>query len=124
MTWAAAQSPTVPVAHENVDFTPPQDKKYLRFFLLPAPTDSLFLEGTDREYLGIMQITVVMPQGNGPKAAEDMITSLSGLFPNNLRLTSGSVTVQLITPVGNGPFIMEEDAFTVPLSSTYRAFVT
>jgi hypothetical protein len=123
MTWAEALVPPIPVQHENADFTPPQTKKYLRFFLLPANTGSNFLAGTDHEYLGVMQISIVTPKGTGPKVAEDLVVSLDALYPNNLRLTSGAVTVQITTPISAFTGIQEEDAFVIPVSATYRAFV-
>ncbi|MEE4465711.1 phage tail terminator-like protein, partial [Azotobacter chroococcum] len=94
--WAAARS--LPVAWQNVPFTPPASGIYLRAFLLPADTDSLDLEGAHRLYTGVFQISIVAPNGNGSGDAEQPAADLDAEFPQNLRLTSGAFAVQIVSP--------------------------
>ena len=79
-TWAAAQSPAIPVAWENVEFTQPEGR-YLRAFLLPAQTISADIGRANRRYAGVFQVSVVMPLGDGPVPAEVIVASLAALFP-------------------------------------------
>lgn len=117
--WAAARS--LPVAWQNVQFRPPASGIYLRAFLLPADTDSLDLEGAHRVYTGVFQISIVTPNGQGSGTAEQLAADLDAEFPNNLRLTSGAFTVQIISPCSQGPSIPGDTHYIVPVSFTYRA---
>lgn len=117
--WAAARS--LPVAWQNVAFTPPASGIYLRAFLLPADTDSLDLEGKHRLYTGVFQVSIVAPNGNGSGAAEQLAVDLDALYPNALRLTSGAFAVQIVSPCSQGPTIPGDTHSTVPVSFRYRA---
>ena len=68
-TWADAQSPALPVAWQNVSFTPPAGR-YARAFVIPAPTQSNTLDRSHRAYTGIFQVNLHMPINTGPAAAE------------------------------------------------------
>jgi len=116
--FAAARS--LPVAWENVAFTPP-DGQYLRFNLLKAPTDSADLAGAHREYSGVCQISVFVPKGKGPTDAETLAADLAELFPLNDRLVSGSFAMQITSPCSEGPPITGDNHFMIPVSFAYRA---
>jgi hypothetical protein len=118
-TWADARVPALPIAFENVTFTPPVSA-YLRAFILRAPTGSLDLAGAMKNRLGIFQVNIVCPIGNGPGSAETIAAELETLFTNNLRLTNGGFTVQSTSPLRVGPALVD-DRYTVPVDFTYRA---
>lgn len=120
-TWAAARSPVLRIAFENSDFEPASGETYLRAFILPADTASQTLDGLHRGYRGVYQVSIVTPPHVGPGAAHGIAAELDALFPMNGRYTSGSVTVQITSPVSAGPALQEPDSFTVPASFTYRA---
>lgn len=120
-SWAATRVPALRVAYENVPFTPAAGETYLRAYLLPAKTESLDLQGVHRGYRGVFQVTVVRPNGAGRGPALGIAAELNTLFPMNGRYTSGSVTVQVITPASVGPGIQEPSEFAVPVSFEYRA---
>lgn len=120
-TWAAGRSTPLRVAWENVTFAPTSGETYLQAFLLPAPTLSQDLKGDHRGYLGVFQVTVVRPNGAGRGPALSIAAELNTLFPVNGRYTSGSVTVQVITPASAGPGIPEPERYTIPVSFQYRA---
>jgi hypothetical protein len=119
-TWAASRSPPIPVAWQNVAFTPPAQARYLRAFLLPAATISRDLQGAHRGYIGIFQINVIVPIGTGPGAAEAIADALALEFPAALRIGTAPV-VLLISPAAVGAALQGDDTFTVPVSITYRA---
>lgn len=119
-TWAAAHSPVLQVAWQNAPFTPPTST-YLRAHLLPADTDSRDLKGDHRQYLGVFQVSICAPAGTGPAAVETIVAELETLFPVNLRLTSGAITVTTTSPVSAGPGMNEPGLYVVPTSFRYRS---
>lgn len=121
--WAAARIPTIRVNYEDTKFTPQTGETYLRAFTLPARTDSVDLEGKHRQYQGIWQINIVKPAAGGLGTAYGIVDELEALFNVNLRLTSGSFAVTVITPMGPGPLISDSNTSTVPVYCTYRADV-
>lgn len=120
-TWADALTPALPVAWENVPFTPP-DGRYARAFLLPADTERLFLEGTGREYRGVFQVSLVMTLGSGAAAAESLLASLDAAF--SVTITSGGLRVYLLTPFSASSPQPEEGRWVMPVSATYEALST
>ena len=109
--WADARP--ISVDWENQTFGAPADT-YLRFFILPAPTDSQTLDGSHRLYTGVFQISIVCPKDAGPQPGE-------ALFPYSLRVTSGNFELTQTSPLSAGPVINEADRYTIPMSGTYRA---
>lgn len=119
-TWAKARVPALPVAFQNAAFTKPSTGSYLRAFLLPNDTDSRYLEGTDRVYMGVFQVSIVAPLNGGPAVAEGILSELDALFPAYLDLTS-TLKVTTITPLSAAPAQQEPDAYVIPASFSYRA---
>ena len=120
LAWANAQSPAIPVAFENASFSAPVGR-YVRAYLLPAPTASETLNGEHRRRMGVFQVSLCMPIGAGPGAATALATSLDAAFPMALPITQGSVKVFMLSPMSPAPAITEPDRYTVPVSCTYRA---
>jgi hypothetical protein len=109
------------IAFEGVEYEPGADETYLRAFTLPAGTDTQTLEGTDRVYTGVFQISIVSPAGNGTGDAEGLVDDLDELFPAFLRLKQGEFEVMVLTPVEPGPAIVDDTTLTVSASFQYRA---
>lgn len=118
-TWAAGKSPAIPVAWENVNFTPPF-YPYVRAFMLPADTDSLDLEGKHRSYIGIFQVNIIGETGKGPAQVERLAEELAALFPLNLRMPVADGEVLVSSPMNEGPAASEDGAFTLPVWWRYR----
>lgn len=116
--WADARP--ISVDWENQTFEAPADA-YLRFFILPAPTDSQTLDGSHRLYTGVFQISIVCPKEAGPQPGEAIEAELEALFPYSLRVTSGNFELTQTSPLSAGPVINEADRYTIPMSGTYRA---
>lgn len=119
--WAAARVPSLRIAYQGVKFDPQTGETYLAAFTLPASVDSQDLQGAHRLYLGIFQVSIVVPAGKGAGAAEAIADELAALFPLNLRLTRDGMTVMVYTPVEPGPGIPEANTYTVPVSFRYRS---
>lgn len=119
--WAAARTPALRVAYENVAFSPNADEQYLKAYNLPAGTDSETLAGDHKRYTGLFQVTIVGPSAKGSGAVEGVVDELAALFPLYLRLQSGSFEVVVMTPVDQGPGIAEGSTYSVAASFQYRA---
>ena len=120
-TWSAARSPVLPIAWENVDYTPTTNSTYLRAFVLRGDTGSEDLAGSLRNRVGVMQVNIIMPTGSGAGASESIAAELEALFPNNLRLTSGTFSVQVITPARVRSGFVSDDNWIVPVDFEYRS---
>lgn len=118
--WAAAQSPPIPVAYENVTFTPPAGR-YLRCWLLPVPTQAETFDGLGRLRRGIFQVDLCLPMGAGSGAAQALLSSLDAAFPLTGPMTQGGISVYLLTPLSGAAGRPDGDHYVVPVSCEYRS---
>jgi len=121
-TWAAARTPVLAIAWENV--AAPSAPLYLRANLLPATTTSDTLDGAHRAYRGLLQVMVVAPIGAGPAVADAIAGELEALFPVNLRLPQGGLAVHITNPASAAPALQDDTSYRVPVSIPYRVDVT
>lgn len=119
--WADGKVPPVPVAWQNANFDPPKDRPWMRSTLIPADTDSEYVEGTDRRYVGVLALNLFVPRGEGAGPAEAIVAELETLFPMNLILTDAGFSVRTTTPLSAGRADPEPDGFGVPMSLRYFA---
>ena len=119
-TWAAAQSPAIPIAYENLPFSPPTTR-YLRAFLLPARTRSLGLDRKHRSYAGIFQVSICVPTGAGPGAALALADALATVYAPSTPLTAAGLKVVLTEPSTPGPALQEPGWHVLPVSVPYQA---
>ncbi|WP_054064869.1 phage tail terminator-like protein [Pseudomonas asplenii] len=121
-SWASTRSPVLPVAYEDVSFEPPSDgSAYLKAFLMPASTGSEDLAGAHSVFLGVFQVSIVTQAGQGRGIASRIADELRELFPNNLGLQSGGLTVYVRTPLATAPSLAGDTTTTLPTSFQYRA---
>lgn len=118
--WAEAQTPAIPVAWQNVKFTQPATR-YLRAFVLPAETATYGIDGLSREYLGVFQVSIVLPSGQGAADGEAISEELDALFSPSTALTSGGLSVYITRPMSPSSPQQETDRFVVPCSLAYQA---
>lgn len=114
-TWAVTQS--IPVAFENVSFAPPATK-YLRAYLLPAPTDSETLDGLHRGYTGVFQVNIVMPVNVGSNEAQTLSDAIAGLY--GVTFTQDTIRVYITRPFSNRPAFADGDRYVYPIYCNYR----
>lgn len=115
-TWADTNS--LQVAWENVEFDPTTDQTYVQPIILPAPTKDLFLDQSGRDYRGIFQVNLSMPLGTGPGAATALVDSLDAAFSGSF--TQGSIRVTRLSPMCPAPPLPVADRYVVPVSAAYR----
>lgn len=116
--WADAQTPAIPVAWQNVAFTPPAGR-YARAFLLPATTESLTLDKAHRKYEGILQVSLCMVIGTGSGVVEALVSSLDAYFDDHF--TEDGLRIYLLSPMSAAPALQDGDRYVVPVSASYRA---
>lgn len=119
--WAGAQTPPIPVAFENVAFTPPTNAPYLRCFLLPADTVDNTMAGQLSEYRGLFQVNVVYPAGSGPINAELLTAAIAALYPAKSRLSYSGQGVTITTPMRERPAVSDTLTYTIPMDCRYMA---
>jgi len=119
-TWAAAQTPPIPVAWENVNFNPPASR-YIRANLLPADTASFDLLGKHRRYQGVLQIMLCMPLGVGKGATEALVSAIEALFPQAAWFTASAFRVQVASPMSAAPSFPDDSKMLTPVSCRYRS---
>lgn len=122
--WAAAQSPAIPVVYEGVN-TPIPSGRYAACYLLPLPTESDFMERTDRQFSGVFQVNLFVStqtaNSAGMAEAEALVASLDAAI--GMRITNGAVTVHLTRPMSAGQAIPDADRYMVPIDCAYVAAV-
>lgn len=118
-TWNAGRAKPYAIAWENAPFSPPSET-YLRCHMLPAQTDSKDLAGNHRCYRGVYQISIYAPINQGSGGAEAIADGLAALFPNNLRLSAGGLSLQVISPV-SAKSAQDEGRYVLHCYFQYRA---
>lgn len=117
-SWADAQTPAIPVAWQNVAFTPPVGR-YISFELLPAPNRYLTLDGIGRKYRGIGQVSFHMPINTGSGSVEALSASMDAAFTS--MIVSGALRIYLMQPFSVAPPIIDGVRHVVPVSAPYEA---
>lgn len=118
-TWADAQG--IVVAWENVTLVSPPAGAYLRSQLLPLPTESADIGGKNRRFGGVYQVTLVMPTGAGPGAADALAAAVAALYPPGVPIVVSGLSVWIVRPMSQAPPVVDRDRFIVPCSLTYAA---
>lgn len=115
--WAEAQSPEIQIAYEGVGFTKPEDEVYIETYLLPAYTMNPELSGRKKREVGVFQVNVVVPDGEGMGTAREVAEAIVALFP--VVPKDGAVSIEE-TPHVAKPFINSDGRRSLPISITYR----
>ena len=123
-TWAAAQVPAMQVAYEGVPFTPPAlSVSYARGFMLPAMTVSLDLARSHRRYMGIWQVSLYIPEGQGLAVAQAAEASLDAAYTVHAPLVNGTVLVYITHPMSAASAMPDDGRIHIPISCRYEAHV-
>ncbi len=116
-TWAAAQSPIMPVSYESVAFIKPTASAWLQIFFLDAINVNPDVAAERERETGVFQINICVPQNKGTKERDALVTALKSLFP--VLPKTGTVSIERPPAVSNG--LNRTDGFYVtPLSFSYR----
>lgn len=116
-----ATSKGYPVALENGVFTPPATGPYLKTQLFPAKTGSSTLAGDHKSYIGVYQVTIAVPAGEGTGNVTTIIDELQALFPLYQRVAYGSNIAVVMSPVSPMTAITQDGYFYTPTFFNYRS---
>jgi hypothetical protein len=115
-----ATEESIPVAWENVSFSPPAGP-YLRAFLLPALTVGAALGAeASNKHRGIFQVDCICPGGNGWGPCLVIAEQVRVQFKRGTRLMDGNLIVE---SVSFGPGMMDGTRYKIPVSISYWAFL-
>ncbi|MEG6293878.1 DUF4128 domain-containing protein [Enterobacter hormaechei] len=120
--WADAED--IPVAWENVPFTPPSDGLYLAVHYMPAKPRTVDLGLRCRIYSGVYQINVVAPVGIGRTDVVALADRVAELFPEGQEIEGRGFTCWIDQTPGVFRGITTSVAYTVPVSLNYRADIS
>lgn len=120
-TWALAQSPPIPIAWQNMPFTPPTQARYLRAFLLPAETQDLGEQDDLRAEIGLLQVSVCVPSGEGALSADTLADNLAALFPVALVIPAAGMSITITKTPYASPAQQETGLYVVPVNIRYWA---
>ena len=115
--FAAAQTPPLAVAWENVPFTRPTNVPWLECFLVSAGTVTASLDATRNRERGTIAVNVWVPAGQGVGKAD----AIAALIVKTFTVLPKINNVSIEAPVNVGRFVISSDGWgCVPTSCPYR----
>jgi hypothetical protein len=113
--WAAAQSPAIPIAYENVAFTKP-DTTFIELYIIPATTVNTTVSAARKTLTGLIQINIYTKEGVGTKKSEEIAQALIDLFP--VVPKTGTVSIEQTGSIMNT--LYEAQWLVTPVRFRYR----
>jgi hypothetical protein len=117
----SALTPAIPVAWENVAYTPDLKTAFQRPTLLRAAPQNPALGSSFYREVGVYQVLLCYPLSSGPAAAEDRATLVRNWFPRGSSLTASGTTVTIRSTPTIGPGMSDGSFWCVPVSIPYYA---
>jgi hypothetical protein len=123
-TKLAALSPALATAYENFPFTPANGTPYQEAFLLPGAPNNAEMGAKNYIDVGVFQVTLKYPLGNGPAAAQARADLLKTHFKRGTTMVQDGINVLVIrTPAVAGGFPLG-DRYCIPVSIYYQAHIS
>lgn len=79
-SFAAAQSPVIPVAYEGKSFNKPTNSPYLQVVFLDNSVTNATVDAERQRVYGSFQIMVAVPDNNGMKQLDTLTGQIAALF--------------------------------------------
>lgn len=116
-TFAAAQTPPIPISWEGVSFTKPTNLPWLQMFLISSTTISSDVAATRIRERGTLAITVWSPSGSGAGVIEILADKIVQLFP----VVPKTGTVSIEGPGNSGRIMLDNSGWlALPITFPYR----
>lgn len=115
-----AISPTIATAYENVSFTPSSGVPYQELYDIPSSNDHLFIDNAEFEGLGIFQITLKYPSGQGMKTVSNRAELYVSSFPCGHKLTKNGDTITVLQTPKINNLGVDGDRVVVAVSINYK----
>lgn len=114
-------TPPVPIAYENISFTPPHNAIWVREKFLPSREAQVASDQVSAT--GAMQYDVLYPVGRGTKVPMALAKALKDRFPVPSALQSGGVDVA-IDQSENAVGYQEDVWYVIPTLVSWRVYGT
>ena len=118
--WAAAQSPAIPIAYENVTFTKPSptddNSRFIELYIIPATTVNQTVNAARKTLTGLIQFNIYTVAGVGTKKSEELAQALIDLFP--VVPKTGSVSIEQTGSIMNT--LYDAQWLVTPVRFRYR----
>lgn len=110
-----------PIAWPNAEFTPPDNGSFFEFHIMPAQRQILDVQGKMQQFTGAVQISVVVPPGDGTQNTVGIAQQVAEMFsPDTVISGSG-----LVVSITSFPTVFDGNDFgggyMVPVSFEYEA---
>lgn len=102
----------------------PLPSPYLRGYLLPASARTECLQGDEITYLGLYQVSIISKPEDKPSLAESIASSIQQLFPVDSDIGIEAFNGSITDAVDQGPTIVEDSRYNVPVTIPYRGVVS
>lgn len=118
---ALTLSPAMPVAWEDVNFTPPSTG-YVRATYHPNTVQQITLGdlGINR-FIGLFQVDVFWPQGQGIIQPSQRVAAISAHFKRGTDIAGTGVTVRIIQPPQARPALESAPYVQIPVMIRWQA---
>jgi hypothetical protein len=121
---AWAEGTGVPMAIENVGFTPAR-VPYVAAYDMPATPVAIDLAQQCKVYTGIYQITVSAPKGSGAEKVKRLAREVADLFSTvGAGFPGDGFTVWIDTEPAIMPGLITGEWYAVPVSFRYRIHIS
>lgn len=80
-SFAAAQSPAIPVAYEGISFSKSTNSPYLQVVFLSNAITNATVDAQRQRVYGSFQIVVCVPDNKGMKQLDTLTSDIAALFP-------------------------------------------
>ncbi len=108
----------IPIAHENVNFNPPEDSPWIDVTRLPNERESLTKYEVDEE-TGIYQISYYQPSGSSVGEMLQNIDTILQLYVHNAHLVAGDQTVVVVNS-GHNEGRNDNGWYRIDISVSYK----
>ena len=114
----------LPIAVQNVSFTPPNNKKFLRVDFIPNRVDRLEIASDGAHQMrGLLQVSVMWPLTVGTDAPLDISGAIVSAYPTDLTLWDGDLRVRVYERPAVAGVIVEDQRVMIPVTILWEAFV-
>lgn len=111
----------IPVAWENVDYTPIAGTPYQAAYVIPAEPENPTMGDDYYREQGIFQISLFYPIQNGTLTCETRAELIRTTFKRGESMTSGSVTVRINKTPEISQGRVDGDRWMIPIKIRYFA---
>lgn len=119
--WADAQA--LPVAYENISFDPPGGV-YLESHDMPAAPYAIDLSLRSKVFIGVYQVSVVIPAAQGRASGKAIASQIEALFANGTEMQGDGFSCYINGEPAQYAGITNDTTYTIPISMNYRADIS